>query len=765
MPDGQRRVAQEVLRSMAATGRLVSPRLLSLAHDQRVSLLEVICLLGLDEAQARSEVEQAAAQLAGMVMPPPAETVAIDAREHGAAVVPVPDGVPAPHFRLGERGLPESHHEFTDLDGRVWCHTAHYAKGGSVVWTYRRYQSGGGMWTPKPPDGEWPLYRLVDLRRLAADAPVIICQSERAADAAAQLYPSAWCTTTLRGGQSIKRHLFAPCDGRQVFLFAASRSPTTAEWLESLTQYLPGVRLIDVDQAVSDATGRDAQRGDDACAMLAVLGPTDLGLPPLVPAEKLAARGEHDGGGTAGTKREPRWDDPHVGYQGKGQPTGAQARLIRNRFARYLTAHNLRPDAVNGWLKGELLESEKTDKIIRRCWYDMTSESCVQISEPLVAQLSDLEIDDLRNARRSELIASICPYECNRAAGAEALDAILTALCGKDLEHRDLHRAQLLHFMWQVKRLATGRRSEHETMIVLVGGQGGGKSTFLRKLAAPLKELQISVSHTSLSDDRYQASLGRALIGIWDELAGASKAEIAKVKHAITAEHFDPRTFFTDETRKVRRTVTFIAASNDSLCDVLTDPTGMRRFWELPVLPLADWATINAIDAALIWQAIHHDDPCPLADPGLRERIKEVQDTYRPVDVVAMYLDWELAQGWPVRRRGLADALEGPEIYRSLDRDHGEPIEWYAGRFAMFCLRCAAAPIGPAKLKQRLKQEGFREVRAWRTGSGPRPRTLVPPAHFLGASRPIGAVTIVPPPTGAQMPPPAPEIDRDEMPF
>lgn len=73
-------------------------------------------------------------------------------------------------------------------------------------------------WTPTAPDAPRPLY---GLDRLAARpaAPVVLCEGEKAADAAFKLFPGAVTTTTMNGAQSPAKSDFAPLANREVLIW------------------------------------------------------------------------------------------------------------------------------------------------------------------------------------------------------------------------------------------------------------------------------------------------------------------------------------------------------------------------------------------------------------------------------------------------------------------------------------------------------------------------------------------------------------------
>lgn len=118
-----------------------------------------------------------------------------------------------------------------------------------------------------------------------------------------------------------------------------------------------------------------------------------------------------------------------------------------------------------------------------------------------------------------------------------------------------------------------------DTVLVLVGVQGAGKSTALRTLA-----VRPHWFSDSLIDFRAKDAL-QGLRGVWlwelAELDSIHRSEASAVKAFLTAQHdwFRPP-YGRNFTRWARQTV-FVASTNEGA--FLKDPTGSRRFWPVRV--------------------------------------------------------------------------------------------------------------------------------------------------------------------------------------
>lgn len=138
-------------------------------------------------------------------------------------VVPVPRGAPAlpdSHYR---HGRPSAKWSYRDGKGEVvfWVLRFDPKKSDSrkqiCPLTYCE-KDGRRMWRWKALPAPRPLYNLDDITR-RADAPVIICEGEKAADAAAALFPSWVATTSANGSKSPGKTDWSVLTGRRVIVW------------------------------------------------------------------------------------------------------------------------------------------------------------------------------------------------------------------------------------------------------------------------------------------------------------------------------------------------------------------------------------------------------------------------------------------------------------------------------------------------------------------------------------------------------------------
>lgn len=125
-------------------------------------------------------------------------------------------------------------------------------------------------------------------------------------------------------------------------------------------------------------------------------------------------------------------------------------------------------------------------------------------------------------------------------------------------------------------------------MLVLVGGQGGGKSTFLRRLA--ISDQWFNDNFSTLDSSRAIENLRGMWIVEMAELQATKRAkDVETIKSFITSRVDTYRAPYQRRTEQRPRMCVLAGTSNP--VDFLTDPTGNRRF--LPITCNAETATKN----------------------------------------------------------------------------------------------------------------------------------------------------------------------------
>lgn len=202
-------------------------------------------------------------------------------------VMPVPDDAPPPPAAHQRHGRPVKRWAYRDSAARVCFYHDRYEPKGerkqfSPLTLWR--SSGGKLWWQfKAPPVPRPIMNGDQLAQRPA-APVLIVEGEKAADAAALLWPAAVVVCWQGGAQAVERADWRPLAGRDVVLWPDADEPGAA-CMEKLARVLQGVgvdrlRCLDLAQLAQGpgcssggsptlAPGNPLAEGDDAADLVA----------------------------------------------------------------------------------------------------------------------------------------------------------------------------------------------------------------------------------------------------------------------------------------------------------------------------------------------------------------------------------------------------------------------------------------------------------------------------------------------------------------
>jgi hypothetical protein len=170
-------------------------------------------------------------------------------------IVPVPDDAPPPSKTHPIHGKPSHVWTYRDTKGATLCQSCRFDfvnEQGDPDKTFspltycectkagkegkRHVEIGEREWRWKGLTGPKPLYNLNKLIANPA-APVVMTEGEKAADAAAILFPSHIATTTLNGARSPHKTDFSPLQGHTVWIFPDNDEPGR-KYAEAVVQLL-----------------------------------------------------------------------------------------------------------------------------------------------------------------------------------------------------------------------------------------------------------------------------------------------------------------------------------------------------------------------------------------------------------------------------------------------------------------------------------------------------------------------------------------------
>ncbi len=141
-------------------------------------------------------------------------------KDEGTAILPVPKNTLPNPFIDGRSS--SQFWNYNDENGNLLFQVIRFNKQGSDKsfrpCTYRQFKDGSRRWTYKGMDDPRPLYRLDQLAK-RPNSPVLVCEGEKATDAAQALFPEYVATTSPNGSQSPEKANWGTLKGRDVIIW------------------------------------------------------------------------------------------------------------------------------------------------------------------------------------------------------------------------------------------------------------------------------------------------------------------------------------------------------------------------------------------------------------------------------------------------------------------------------------------------------------------------------------------------------------------
>lgn len=242
--------------------------------------------------------------------------------------------------------------------------------------------------------------------------------------------------------------------------------------------------------------------------------------------------------------------------------------------------------------------------------------------------------------------------------GKQRIDTLLINYFGADdtIYTREAMRITLVGAVSRILRPGC----KFDSVLTLVGSQGCGKSSFLKKLG---QDWFSDTFMTVQGKDAFEQIQGSWIIEI-AELSGLKKAEVEAVKHYISKQEDVFRPAYGKVIEVHKRQCIFIGTTNNR--DFLRDPTGNRRFLPIDihidraVYDVFEDLTKNEIDQ--IWaeaMALYRDGAKTIMSPEALAIATEEQSYHSESDerhgIVDKYLSIRLPIDW--ERRSMFDRL------------------------------------------------------------------------------------------------------------
>ncbi|WP_338766748.1 VapE domain-containing protein [Bernardetia sp. ABR2-2B] len=157
---------------------------------------------------------------------------------------------------------------------------------------------------------------------------------------------------------------------------------------------------------------------------------------------------------------------------------------------------------------------------------------------------------------------------------------------------------------WLIGLIASVYGGKSNLFLILVGGQGTGKSQFfLRMLPSELKNYLIETKLDNEKESDLAQKMGSALIILDDEMGGKNKSDWKLLKALSDKDTFRVRLPYGRLMQSIKRIASFAGTSNDY--ELLGDLTGNRRLLPIEVSSI-EHKEYNAIDKTdLLMEAYH----------------------------------------------------------------------------------------------------------------------------------------------------------------
>lgn len=225
-----------------------------------------------------------------------------------------------------------------------------------------------------------------------------------------------------------------------------------------------------------------------------------------------------------------------------------------------------------------------------------------------------------------------------------------------------------------------------DTMLVLVGPQGCGKSQIVKRLGGEW----FSDTLTAMQGkEAYEQIQGFWMIEV-AELAAMKKMEVEAIKHFTAKSEDAYRAAYGRHVETYKRQCIFIGTTNKY--EFLRDMTGNRRFWPVDVNPekatKSIWDTFNEEEVGLVWaeavELFKQGEKLFFDEEKLKALAEEEQDRHLEESPMAgdirSYLDKLLPEDWnemdlSARRQYLHGSDFGKAPEGTIERERVCPLE------------------------------------------------------------------------------------------
>lgn len=209
------------------------------------------------------------------------------------------------------------------------------------------------------------------------------------------------------------------------------------------------------------------------------------------------------------------------------------------------------------------------------------------------------------SAREDDLLGVKESTKFDPSNSSDLMGVFVKAVTGTD---SPMVVGALKHWIKNIKRRMAGKEVAYHLFPVIVGKQQGGKTTAFKMLVSPISWYVMSLnSIAALADEKNYKSLSERFVCIIDEMARTDTTDANVLKYIITADKITARVMYTNIRATYRANASYVGTANQSVPNLIYDPTGMRRWLEVKAMNVLDWNVINTLDYVALWKSIDEE--------------------------------------------------------------------------------------------------------------------------------------------------------------
>ena len=496
-----------------------------------------------------------------------------------------------------------------------------------------------------------PLYRSETLRALTPGTLVLVCEGEKATDAAVAMEFDAVGTVTGSSGLP-SDDVLRTLDGCHVVAWPDA-DVVGATHMDRLLAALArlrggvgaGLSRIDPRALGLTATGADAADWtpkDDAEDELffairpyeppapPAAGPPDDEEPPVPKDDPEQPTGHliHDGKTRAGLIKALEWVGVDVRFN---------ERSARMELQDAVEAQAGRPN----WESSDDMRGAKLREMVAdTCIYPGAKgvPSRLQFGRERWGDVMDAVLDDRRVDPFKIWLDALPPWD-----GEARIDFWLGHVFTVGEIHEDLLRWASRSVLMGVVLRTDHPGEKHDEMVVLVGPQGIGKSTAWAWLlpGEPQRSLWFSDGLSFHDDQKAKAEALQGMVLVEaSEMTGSTKAEVETIKKFLSRTNDNIRLTYRRDPSPLLRRCMIVGTTNDPRC-LPNDASGNRRFLPVPCDAGDPAATRAYLDEhrEQLWaealQRVRENHETAYLPDSLKGAQAELTEQYRAVDEVA----------------------------------------------------------------------------------------------------------------------------------